>query len=110
MEVGNGLACIGSCEEEVARLNEQIQRGRKSFAKGGASYLMLSVVNGVMGAALIVSGLMDGINPITLLIGAAFPNQEIQCRDPIPSHSCLVKSDRLLERNIADAFSHQPTP
>jgi hypothetical protein len=33
-----------------------------------------------------------------LLIGAAFPNQEIQCCDAIPNYSCPVKSDRLLAR------------
>jgi hypothetical protein len=91
--VGNCLACRGNCEPEVARLNEQTLRARQSFAKGGMSYVLLSVVLGLTGLVFTAFGFVGEINPLALafgvvqLLGATF---------------CLLSGLRLLAKPKLD--------
>jgi hypothetical protein len=52
-------------------------------------------------AEIIADGIVHAVGVCLGLIGAAFPNQEIQCCDAIPNYSCPVKSDRLLEGTLS---------
>jgi len=44
VDVGNGLACAGACEQEVRALNEQIRRNRTASQKTGYAYQRNAVV------------------------------------------------------------------
>ena len=45
VDVGNGIACLNSCEQEVISVNEMIQRNKTSSQKTGYAYQRNAVVS-----------------------------------------------------------------
>src|ERR1041384_2547585 len=55
VDVGNGLACSGACEQEVRALNDQIRRNRTASQKTGYAYQTgRAPVVGVTGGSTVV--------------------------------------------------------
>jgi hypothetical protein len=44
VDVGNGVACVGDCEQEVRALNELIRRNRTAAQKTGYAYHRNAIV------------------------------------------------------------------
>src|SRR4051812_41469041 len=44
VDVGNGIACLNSCEQEVLSINEMIQRNKTSSQKTGYAYQRNAVI------------------------------------------------------------------
>jgi hypothetical protein len=45
VDVGNGIACLNSCEQEVRSVNELVQRNKTSSQKTGYAYQRNAVVS-----------------------------------------------------------------
>jgi len=45
VDVGNGIACLNSCEQEVRSVNELVQRNKTSSQKTGHAYQRNAVVS-----------------------------------------------------------------
>ena len=50
VDVGNGIACLNSCEDEVRALNELIQRNKSASEKTGYAYQRNAIVFILLGA------------------------------------------------------------
>lgn len=78
VDVGNGLACPGPCEDEVRALNRVIGLNRTSYAKTSAAYVRTALYYAVFGAVVLAGGVLDwrgmgwALIPagIVLLVGA----------------------------------------
>jgi hypothetical protein len=55
-EVGSSAACRNRCEDDVAALNEMIQRNKTSFQKASGAYLRSGLLLCVLGVAFAVFG------------------------------------------------------
>jgi len=75
-DVGNGMACIGRCEAEVAAVNEAIQRGKKSFEKAANTYfkmaLWVALLGGCITAGGVITSAKGGKGGGSILIGLIF--------------------------------------
>ena len=49
VDVGNGLACRGGCEEEVRIYNDLLQRSRRAYPRLASLCTGIGVVSGVFG-------------------------------------------------------------
>ncbi len=56
-EVGTSAACRNRCEDDVAALNEIIQRNKTSFQKAGGAYFRSGLLLMVMGVGFLLFGL-----------------------------------------------------
>jgi hypothetical protein len=45
VDVGNGIACLNSCEQEVKSINEQFERNKSSSQKTGYAYQRNAIVS-----------------------------------------------------------------
>jgi len=69
-EVGSSAACRNRCEDDVAALNEMIQRNKTSFQKASGAYLRSGILLVVLGAGFAIFGfsLRGAGSPSTFLI------------------------------------------
>jgi hypothetical protein len=74
VDVGNGLACRNSCEDEVRSLNRVINRNKTSYEKTSGAYARMAVFYGVLGAVMFVGGVFDwrGFQWLLMPAGAIF--------------------------------------
>jgi hypothetical protein len=56
VDIGDGIACRGSCEDQVRQLNELIQRNRGASARTGNAYYRNAVLFTLLGLALVYLG------------------------------------------------------
>ncbi len=61
VDVGNGLACSGPCEEEVKNLNELKQREKAVYKKTGAAYKRNAFIYAAVGLIFVIWGLGAGL-------------------------------------------------
>lgn len=59
VDVGNGLACPGACEQEVRALNRIVQRNKTSHQKAGHAYANIALFYVVAGLLFLTGGLLD---------------------------------------------------
>lgn len=70
VDVGNGLACVGACEQEVRALNELIRRNLTSAQKTGYAYQRNAVVCGLIAlvfAYLSIDAYQTGRTPLLVV-------------------------------------------
>jgi hypothetical protein len=59
VDVGNGLACPGACEQEVRALNQIVQRNKTAHHKAGHAYAQIALFYIVAGTLFLTGGLLD---------------------------------------------------
>lgn len=59
VDVGNGIACKSTCEQEVRNINQLINRNKESYRLAGNSYLRNSIYMGLLGIIFISFGLYE---------------------------------------------------
>jgi hypothetical protein len=69
VEVGNGIACSGRCEKDVADLNEIIQRNRQQVHLAPVVFFSLSVLFGIIVALTTVSTFMEDSVTLGQILG-----------------------------------------
>jgi len=79
VDMGNGIACKGACEEEVRSLTELVNRNKKAYKRTGATYYRLSLFLVLAGGFFVYYGLQDAVLTnfvvpvgVIFLIGAGF--------------------------------------
>lgn len=70
--IGNGIACAGSCEGDVAALNLVLARNVHANSKGSFAWSMTAGLYLVMGAVFGIWGWTSEMHPITILGAALF--------------------------------------
>ncbi|MBN1384139.1 MAG: hypothetical protein JW983_04565 [Elusimicrobia bacterium] len=68
VDVGGGLACINSCEDEVREVNKVISQSKTVYQKAGKSYTQNAVIYGLLGFFFLLFGIGS-----LLLVGGGFP-------------------------------------
>lgn len=59
VDVGNGLACRGRCEDEVRALNWVIARNKKAYQKTESAYLRTALFYAVVAGVFFVGAIFD---------------------------------------------------
>jgi hypothetical protein len=59
VDVGNGLACKNSCENEVLMLNELLSRSKTTHQKTGKAYTSGAIIYGLLGSLFLLFGLIN---------------------------------------------------
>jgi hypothetical protein len=55
-DVGTGCACRGRCEDDVAAINEILQRGRTAYQKSSATFFRTALLTSAMGITFVALG------------------------------------------------------
>lgn len=59
VDVGNGLACIGRCEEDVRLLNQLVAKAKGAYQTTGSAYSRYAVVFLLFGLVFLVLGILS---------------------------------------------------
>jgi hypothetical protein len=59
VDIGNGLACPGPCENEARALNRVISLNKTSYAKTSGAYVRTALYYAVFGAVVLAGGVLD---------------------------------------------------
>jgi Flp pilus assembly protein TadB len=70
VDVNNGLACRGRCEEEVRSLNRVISRNKTAFEKTSGAYVRVACFYAAVGAVLVAAGILDWRGMAAVLLPA----------------------------------------
>jgi len=70
VDVTNGLACPGPCEEEVRALNRVISRNKTAYEKTSGAYVRVAAFYATVGVLLLTAGLFDWRGQAWLLLPA----------------------------------------
>ncbi len=57
-DLGNGVACKGRCEAEVAALSDLQQRNKTAFEKAAGHFMRAGIMTGLIGLFLSASGVV----------------------------------------------------
>ncbi|HWO01719.1 MAG TPA: hypothetical protein VNS63_20850 [Blastocatellia bacterium] len=71
-DVGNGIACVNHCEQEVRALNEMIGRNRSASGKASGAYYKNAVVFALLSLVLVylaVDAFQTRRTPLLVLTG-----------------------------------------
>jgi hypothetical protein len=69
-DVGNGVACVGACEEEVRALNELIRRNRTAAQRTGYAYHRNAIVCALLALIFVylsVDAFQSGRSPLLVV-------------------------------------------
>jgi hypothetical protein len=69
-DVGNGVACVGQCEEEVRALNELIRRNRTAAQRTGYAYQRNAIVCALLALIFVylsVDAYQSGRSPLLVV-------------------------------------------
>ena len=58
VDVGNGLACKDSCEEEVRAINDMTERGKTAYHKASKAHNRNAIIYGLMGSVFLFWGIL----------------------------------------------------
>ena len=59
VDIGHGLACKNSCENEVRALNDVLERSKTAYQKAGKAYKRTALISGLLGCAFLLWGILQ---------------------------------------------------
>jgi hypothetical protein len=74
VDVGNGIACSGPCEDEVRAINELIRRNQTASQRTGYAYERNALVCGLIGLAFVylsVTAYQSDRSPLLIVTAAS---------------------------------------
>src|SRR5207237_1072861 len=98
VDVGNGLACIGICEDEVRLLNQLMARAkgaRGAYQTTAGAYSRYAIVYLLFGVVFLASGIVLLLSPIALVAVLLLPMGLIMLLAAAVSYSSGQKIGKL---------------
>jgi hypothetical protein len=59
VDVGNGIACKGNCENEVKELNITLKKSKKAYGRASRAYRRNAVLYAMIGLVFFIPGLIN---------------------------------------------------
>ena len=76
-ELTDGLACKGTCEEQVELLNTLLHKSQLAHQRASSSHSRITLIYGLLAAVMLVFGIImeragNGAAPLLIVMGAVF--------------------------------------